>query len=68
MTVREAIEMLKGFDPDMRVILSSDPEGNKLSPLEVIEIAGYVPETEWYGYADQPEEADEVVAVMVPKG
>ena len=34
MTVRRLIEILKGVDPERRVVLSIDPEGNGFAPLK----------------------------------
>ena len=44
-TVAQLIEQLKQCDPHRVVILSSDSEGNKYSPLCDTETGAYVPET-----------------------
>jgi len=48
-TVAQLIEQLKQCDPHRVVILSSDSEGNKYSPLCDTETGAYVPETNWNG-------------------
>lgn len=41
MKVSELIELLNKIDPENRVILSADEEGNSFSPLFSIEVGGY---------------------------
>lgn len=50
MTVRELITMLELFDDNMKVVMSSDAEGNKIGPIaEVCANDWYVPESPWSG-------------------
>ena len=50
MTVKECIEILEKLPQDYKVILASDNEGNKFSPLTSIEDNSiYVPETKRSG-------------------
>ena len=50
MKVKELMEYLRGFDPEMEVILQKDSEGNGYSPLAgVDDQAVYVAESTWRG-------------------
>lgn len=68
MTVGELIDALSGVPHDTLVVVSSDGEGNKISPLADAQPDWYVPDTPWDGdlIADEDldEYADEIVAVV----
>lgn len=50
MTVQELIDELEGMDPDRKVILQKDAEGNGYSPLRgADDNAVYVPRRSWCG-------------------
>ncbi len=49
MTVKELIEMLKGFEPDRVVVMAKDGEGNSYSPLHGAWTGRYRADTTWYG-------------------
>jgi hypothetical protein len=50
MKVKELIETLKNFDPELVVILSGDGEGNNFSPMDDIsDNSIYVPDTDYSG-------------------
>jgi hypothetical protein len=48
-TVHELIRYLSRLDPDTKVIIAKDAEGNSYSPLAEVDSGKYVPETEWSG-------------------
>lgn len=49
MTVGELIAELQKEDPDRIVVMSSDAEGNRHSPLASFWTGAYRPETTWMG-------------------
>ena len=50
MKVRELIEALNECDPEALVVLSSDGEGNRFSPVDGYDDRQvYIPETTWSG-------------------
>ena len=49
MKVKELINDLLEMDSEMEVILSSDGEGNKHSPLDGYSIGIYMPDSTWSG-------------------
>jgi len=52
MKVKELIKWLEAFnEPERRVILQKDAEGNGHSPLCEIGLSGYVEESSYSGYA-----------------
>jgi hypothetical protein len=60
MTVKELIEELQAMDPTKLVVMSSDAEGNKYSPLEGADDARlYVAETTWSGEVYDAEDQDD---------
>lgn len=48
-TVKELIEALQEFDPEMPVILQKDSEGNGYSPLAAWGKGTYVADSTWSG-------------------
>jgi hypothetical protein len=78
MTVAELIEVLQGLDPDRKVILQKDAEGNGFSPFGDWYEALYRAESTWSGevlhpqdiedgeYDDETLEAAEKVVVFWP--
>lgn len=71
MTVRELRDLLKAYDGDYEIILSSDSEGNKLSPLEEYSFAYYSAESEYEGSLCDQEDEEQVggdpVIVLWPR-
>lgn len=59
-TVGELQNKLDELDDDRAVILQSDPEGNKHSPLSDLWAGAYVPTSSWQGeaYLDELTEND----------
>jgi len=55
MKVQELIDELTELDPKMEVIMTSDGEGNNHSPLDVISIGIYTPDSTWSGEVHDPE-------------
>ncbi len=50
MKVKQLIEILSAFDPESKVILQKDGEGNGYSPLAGADNnAVYIPRTTWWG-------------------
>ena len=49
MNVKELKEELDKLPDDMMIVMSSDGEGNKHSPLSDIGLAWYEAHTTWYG-------------------
>lgn len=51
MKVKELIQVLKKLDPELKVVLSKDAEGNRFSLLykQKIEVGQYVPIHSWRG-------------------
>ncbi len=47
MTVGQFIEKLQGYDHSLPVVLASDAEGNKFSPVDELALGHYVIETPW---------------------
>jgi hypothetical protein len=61
MKVKELIELLEKEDGEREVILSSDAEGNKYSPLtKDFGINTYVPESTWNGDVYEEEITEEM--------
>jgi hypothetical protein len=54
MTVQELIDELMNLDPDAKVILQKDAEGNGYSPLVGAEECLYMPETSYSGEVIPP--------------
>lgn len=59
MQVKELIEILKTFDGDALVVVSSDGEGNTHSPLAGVEASKYLPETTWSGECPHPNDVND---------
>lgn len=53
MTVGELKTLLSGFPDDYHVVLSSDGEGNRYSPLSAGDPGFYVPDSTWSGEVHQ---------------
>ena len=69
MKVHELIELLRLFEPDATVIMSSDGEGNSFSPLSDVSPERYVEESSWSGdilRADEPPGEGKYVACLWP--
>jgi len=49
MSVKELKTLLEGENDNDVVVMSSDAEGNKISPLDGIETGYYIPDTTWDG-------------------
>lgn len=49
MLVRDLMELLKDANPDAKVIISKDTEGNNYSPLGDVEKGHYISEAEHFG-------------------
>lgn len=50
MNVKELLEALQGADPEAKVILQKDCEGNGYSPLQRADLeAVYIPDSPWSG-------------------
>ena len=49
MTVKELIADLQQEDGDRLVVMASDGEGNKYSPLSAYDTGAYTPESTWSG-------------------
>lgn len=57
-TVKELIQELQKEDPDRVVILSSDAEGNRHSPLAGFDKRAYVEENSWSGEVYDEDDCD----------
>lgn len=56
MIVSELIELLQKADPNSKVILEKDAEGNGYSPLSEVNLSMcYLPESEWSGQVFDPD-------------
>jgi len=70
MTVQELIDELLNHDPDAKVILQKDAEGNGYSPLVGAEECAYLATTTWSGEVfhpgECPEENSEQAVVLWP--
>jgi len=64
MKVKELIEELGKYDPDMLLVMSKDAEGNRYSPLSGLFDGHYVPSNTWSG--DILDEEDEISEDAVP--
>jgi len=59
MTVKELIENLRSIDPETKIVMSKDAEGNGFSPLSEIDPAAwYQAETTWSGDVLHPDDYD----------
>ena len=61
MTVKELREILNNYDENHLVILSSDAEGNKHSPMAEEGEGLYLAETTWHGEMISSDDADDFV-------
>ena len=60
MKVKELIEILKTCDPELKVVLSSDGEGNSYSPVDGYnDKYYYFPESAWSGEVLSKEDLEE---------
>lgn len=60
MRVGELIQRLQGIDPTVLVVMSSDTEGNRYSPLSnFYDGLYYIKESNWGGEICDPNEEDE---------
>jgi hypothetical protein len=63
MKIKELIKYLQDFnEPERRVILQKDAEGNGYSPLYGCELSGYVEENSYSGYTCLEELTPEDIA------
>lgn len=60
MKVKHLAALLKMHNPEHDVILSSDTEGNRLSPFSVVTEEKYLPENKWSGDLIHPDDYDPV--------
>lgn len=60
MKVKNLITLLKLYNPEHDVILSSDAEGNKLSLFSSASEEKYLPENKWSGDLIHPDDYDPV--------
>ncbi len=58
MKVRELIEILKGLPQGHEVVMSSDGEGNRFSPLADYGLQMYTPDTTWSGEIREEEDCE----------
>ena len=68
MKVQELIELLKKVDePNRIIVLSSDAEGNKYSPLGHIELGRYLEENKYRGevYPDKADVKDSIKSLII---
>lgn len=65
MKVKKLIKLLKDFDPNAIVIVSSDAEGNKFSPMEDISEHHYKGINGWSGELVQEGEIDSEPAIVL---
>lgn len=65
MTVQELIDELLNHDPDAKVILQKDAEGNGYSPLVGAEECVYLAETTWSGQTLAPGDDEAGIAAVV---
>jgi hypothetical protein len=49
MTVKNLIKQLKMLPPDTEVVMASDEEGNKFSPVAITNVGYYGPTSQWAG-------------------
>lgn len=49
MTVRELMDVLKGYPENHQVVLSKDAEGNDFSPLDEVSHEDYQADSSWSG-------------------
>lgn len=59
MNVGELKKILEDIPDDCEIVMSSDSEGNNLSPLAFVGKAMYVPETTWSGFLVAEEDYDD---------
>jgi hypothetical protein len=62
MKVKTLLDLLKEVDPDRKVIMSKDSEGNSYSPLYSIWFGAYRPESTWGGEVGLEELTEEDIA------
>ena len=58
-TVKELIELLETLDPNYKVIMSKDSEGNGFSPVSEIGSGEWVARSKWSGEVLSKEDCEE---------